>query len=322
MLELDYASWKNTYETMHRWVQIVGKVRLCKDPWLNHSWHSTLYVTPRGLGTSAINDGDRCFSIDFDFIDQKLKIVTSDGRGEELDLLSESVASFYGRVMDVLDRFGIEVGFDPKPNELADATPFPEDDRPRVYDRDQARRFWQVLVPINNVFKEFRSEFLGKASPVHFFWGSFDLAVSRFSGRVAPQHPAGYPNIPEVVVREAYSHEVSSAGFWPGNEMYPHAAFYSYAYPEPHGFAKATDLPKGAFFHPDLKEYILPYEEVRHAREPSRMIKQFLEETYSVAADLGHWDRDVLERSPYLDVCRRMFHKPHGDIERRRDRLI
>jgi hypothetical protein len=300
---LDYTAWKDTYETLHLWTQIAGKIRLSKDPWANHSWYSTLYVTPRGLTTSAINDGEKDFSIDFDFIDHRLNIQTSIGQSINFPLQSESVASFYNRVMNSLKEMEIETHFNPHPNEVAKTTSFLDDIAPRVYNPDQARNCWQVLVRVNNVFKEFRSRFVGKCSPVHFFWGSFDLVVSRFSGRRAPEHPGHVPHLANKVVKEAYSHEVSSCGFWPGNEAYPNAAFYCYAYPEPTGYGETKVLPQAAFYHPTMREFILPYEKVQKSQNPSEMLLQFLQSTYEGAANLGAWDRSLLEVSPYRDLC-------------------
>lgn len=305
--ELNYESWKHTYHTLHRWVQIVGKIRLCKEPWSNHSWSSTLYVTSRGLGTSAIPTSWGNFSIDFDFIQHKLVIQTSTGEEVALHLQNESVANFYERVSNTLKYLGISTNFDPRPNELPDATLFAEDLERRTYVPEDAKRFWDALVNINNVFKSFRSTYVGKASPVHFFWGSFDLAVTRFSGRRAPQHPGGIPHLSNRVVREAYSHEVSSCGFWPGNDDFPNAVFYSYAYPEPPMFAKATLQVPGAHYDPMLREFVLPYDAVRRSGNPSETLTSFLNGTYLAAANLGDWQRDLLEVSPYLQECQKTF---------------
>jgi hypothetical protein len=301
--QLEYDAWHDTYKTLHLWTQIVGKIRLSKEPWANHSWFSTLYVTSRGLGTSAISDGDRNFSIEFDFIGARLILQVSDGRSLDFPLQSEDVASFYRRVMGILKELGIETRFSAIPNELEDATAFFADTGHKVYDPEQARAFWQVLVPINNVLKLFRSRFVGKSSPVHFFWGSFDLAVSRFSGRPAPPHPGGVPHLADRVAREAYSHEVSSCGFWPGNATYPQAAFYSYVYPAPDRFSSAKIKGPGAFFHPTLREFLMPYDEVRESSEPTEAILDFAQSTYEAAADLGNWDRHALEDSPFREEC-------------------
>ena len=237
--ELPYAAWKDTCQTLQLWTQIVGKIRLARTPWLNHSWHVTLYVTARGLTTSPIPDGARTFQIDFDFIDHVLWLRTSDGHFRQVVLKPMTVAEFYGDVLHALAELGIAVRINGRPSEIPDAIPFAEDRVHASYDRDFANRFWRVLSASNEVFAEFRTGFLGKASPVHFFWGSFDLAVTRFSGRSAPRHPGGVPNLPDAVAQEAYSHEVSSAGFWPGGGAIDYPAYYSYAYPAPEGFASA-----------------------------------------------------------------------------------
>ena len=244
---LYYAEWRDTRDTLHRWTQIVGKLRLGGMPWINHSWHVTLYVTSRGLTTGAIPRAGGSFQVDFDFIDHRLLIGTSDGNVRTVALRPRSVADFYRELMGALRDLGIEVVMYPCPCELADATPFAQDEMHASYDPDAANRFWRVLIGADRVLTDFRSRFVGKCSPVHFFWGSFDMAVTRFSGRSAPQHPGGVPHLPDRVVREAYSHELSSAGFWPGDDRYPHAAFYCYAYPEPEGFSKAGVRPEGRF---------------------------------------------------------------------------
>ena len=293
--ELPYAAWKDTCETLHLWTQIVGKIRLVRTPWLNHSWHVTLYVTARGLTTSPIPDGARTFQIDFDFIDHVLWLRTSDGHFRQVMLKAMSVAEFYGDVMHALGELGIAVKINTRPNEIPDAVRFPEDRQHASYDRDYANRFWRVLAASNEVFVQFRTGFLGKASPVHFFWGSFDLAVTRFSGRTAPRHPGGVPNLPDDVAQEAYSHEVSSAGFWPGGGAIDYPAYYSYAYPAPDGFAAAPVQPGEAFFSKDLGEFILPYDAVRTNTNPRGALLAFLQSTYAAAADLGKWDRTALD---------------------------
>jgi hypothetical protein len=282
------------------WTQIVGKVRLCKTDWVNHSWHATLYLTSRGLTTTPMLDKTQIFSLDFDFIDHSLKIMSETGLIHSLPLRAESVASFYKRLMSHLNQMGIEVNFSLYPNEVADCIPFPEDETHCSYDPEAAQRFWRALLLVDQTFKKFRSQFIGKCSPVHFFWGSFDLAVTRFSGRKAPEHPGGVPHLPLDVAREAYSHEVSSAGFWPGSDQMPFPIFYSYAYPQPQGFEKAMVQPQQASFHPALKEFVLPYEAVQQAKSPEGMLLEFLQSTYEAAAQLGHWDRNRLEDSPYL----------------------
>lgn len=293
--ELPYAAWRDSLETLQLWTQIVGKIRLSKSPWLNHSWHVALYVTPRGLTTSPIPDGARTFQIDFDFIDHLLRIETSDGARKQIPLTAQSVAKFYAAVMAALAELHIEVTIDETPNELPAPIRFSQDQQHASYDPDAVQRFSQILVNVDRVLKQFRTGFLGKASPVHFFWGSFDLAVTRFSGRRAPQHPGGVPHLPDEVAREAYSHEVSSAGFWPGGGAIDYPAFYSYAYPAPDGFAGAKVRPDAAFFSQELGEFILPYDAVRTAANPDEALLAFLQSTYEAAADAAKWDRDALE---------------------------
>ncbi len=292
--ELPYADWKETCLTLQLWTQIVGKIRLAHTPWLNHSWHVTLYVTARGLTTSPVPRGEGAFQIDFDFIDHVLVIRKSDGQYRGLPLAPKSVAEFYGAVIGALAELGLDTPINTIPCEIADCVPFDQDNMHAAYDRDYAHRFWRVLLSTHEVFTYFRSGFLGKASPVHFFWGSFDLAVSRFSGRRAPPHPGGVPHLPLSVAREAYSHEVSSAGFWPGGGAYD-AAFYSYAYPAPSGFAEASVRPAQAYFSRDLGEFILPYRSMRCLPDPRHMLIEFLHSTYQAAAELGQWDRRELE---------------------------
>jgi hypothetical protein len=294
---LPLDGWKETYATLHRWSQIVGKVRLARMPWINHSWHVTLYVTARGLTTSPIPCGATLFQIDFDFIDHQLVVRTSDGQVRSLALRPRSVADFHRELLAMLRELGVEAAIGPRPNELEDATPFAEDESHASYDPDAANRFWRVLAQADRVFTAFRARFLGKCSPVHFFWGAFDLAVTRFSGRPAPRHPGGAPHLPDWVVREAYSHEVCSAGFWPGDRRFPSPAFYSYAYPEPGGYREAAVQPSGASYNPGLREFLLPYDEVRTAASPDGALLEFLESTYQAAADLGRWDRSALERT-------------------------
>ena len=291
--ELPTAAWRETYATLHLWTQIVGKIRLAKSPWLNHSWHVALYVTPQGLTTSPVPDGTRTFQIDFDFIDHALRISTSDGAQRQFALAGHSVASFYAATLAALGELGIAVTIDEMPNELPDPVRFSQDTAHASYDPDAVRRLLQILVNCDRVFKQFRTSFLGKASPVHFFWGSFDLAVTRFSGRRAPRHPGGVPNLPDTVACEAYSHEVSSAGFWPGSDAYPHAAFYSYAYPTPEPFARADVEPVGAIWVAELGQWLLPYDVVRTAAEPDVAVLSFLNTTYRAAADLAGWDPDL-----------------------------
>jgi hypothetical protein len=294
---LPYAEWKDTAATLQLWTQIAGKIRLARTPWLNHSWHVTLYVSPRGLTTGPIPDGPRTFSLEFDFLDHALIVETSDGHTRQVMLRPVTVAQFYDETMLALRELGIAVTIKTVPNEVADPVPFPQDTAHKSYDADYAQRFWRVLGAANHVMWEFRSAFLGKVSPVHFFWGSFDLAVTRFSGRTAPRHPGGVPALPDNVAREAYTHEVSSAGFWPGGGLSPYAeaAFYSYAYPAPEGFAQATVKPAAAFWHKELGEFLLPYEDVRRAADPDAALMAFLMSTYEAAAESGGWDRKALE---------------------------
>ncbi|HET7847468.1 MAG TPA: DUF5996 family protein [Pseudolabrys sp.] len=294
--ELPYAAWKDTRDTLHLWTQIVGKIRLALTPWQNHSWHVALYVTPRGLTTSPIPYGAGSFAVDFDFIDHVLWLRSSDGQSRQLALKPMTVAEFYEDVMAALRALGITVRINTTPNEIPDAVPFDKDRTHAAYDREFANRFWRVLLASHEVMSRFRTAFLGKVSPVHFFWGSFDLAVTRFSGRKAPRHPGGVPNLPDKVAQEAYSHEVSSAGFWPGGGgPVDYAAFYSYAYPTPERFAAARVRPAEAAWSNELGEFLLPYDAVRTARDPDAALMDFLQSTYEAAAVLGKWDRAALE---------------------------
>jgi hypothetical protein len=294
--ELPYASWKDTRDTLHLWTQVAGKVRLALTPWLNHSWHVALYVSTRGLTTSPIPWRGGSFQIDFDFIDHVLWVRTSEGHFRQLMLKPMSVAEFYEDVMIALRELGIEARISTMPCEVADCIPFESDTVHAAYDGDYANRFWRVLLATSQVFAHFRTGFLGKTSPVHFFWGSFDLAVTRFSGRTAPRHPGGVPHLPDAVAQEAYSHEVSSAGFWPGGGgPIEYAAFYSYAYPAPEGFAAAKVRPAQAIFSKELGEFLLPYDAMRTARDPDAALMEFLQTTYDAAADLAKWDRKSLD---------------------------
>jgi hypothetical protein len=293
--ELPYAAWKETCATLQLWTQIVGKVRLALTPWLNHSWHVALQVTARGLETPLMPFGSCDLQIEFDFIQHVLWLRTSDGHVRQFLLEPIPVATFYAQLMQGLSEVGVPVRVDAVPNEISDPIPFAEDNTHRAYDRDFANRFWRVLLRSHEVLSLFRTSFLGKVSPVHFFWGSFDLAVTRFSGRRAPLHPGGIPHLPDAVVREAYSHEVSSAGFWPGGGLIEYAAYYSYAYPQPDGFASAAVRPEGARFSSALSEFVLPYDAVRTAPDPKRALMEFLESTYVAAAEGGRWNRDELE---------------------------
>jgi hypothetical protein len=300
---LPFDAWRDTGATLHLWLQIVGKLRLVQTPWVNHSWHVTLYLTSRGLTTSPIPYETRTFEIDFDFASHELWLKSSDGRAARLPLEPQSVAAFYRRLMAELDGLGIHVDIHKTPNEIADPLPLDQDEVHGTYDRDLALRFWRILVQADRVFKLFRARFIGKCSPVHLFWGAPDLAVTRFSGRPAPEHRGGIPNLPDPVAREAYSHEVSSCGFWSGGGPIPYPVFYSYAYPEPSGFAEARIEPAGAFYSKELGEFVLPYDVVRAAAHPDDTLLSFLQTTYEAAANLGSWDRKALERSD--DVRRR-----------------
>jgi uncharacterized protein DUF5996 len=294
---LPLEEWKDTYATLHMWTQIVGKIRLAQTPWVNHSWHVTFYVTSRGMTTSPIPYGMMTFQIDFDFIDHRLVIQTSDGAVRMIALRPTSVADFYGEVMMALRELDLKVSIHTKPNEVVDPIPFEQDHTHASYDANYANCFWHVLAQSDRVLKEFRSRFIGKCSPVHFFWGSFDLAVTRFSGRPAPEHPGGVPNLPDSVTREAYSHEVSSCGFWPGGGAIMEPAFYAYAYPEPQGFKDYFVQPKAAFYSLDIGEFILPYNVVRNADNPDKVLLEFLQSTYEAAANCGNWNRAALERT-------------------------
>ena len=294
--ELPHAAWKDTRDTLHLWTQVVGKVRLTLTPWLNHSWHVALYVTTRGLTTSPIPRDGGSFQIDLDFIDHVLWVRTSEGHFRQIMLRPTSVAEFYEDLMIALRELGIESHITTMPCEVTDCIPFEEDTVHAAYDADYANRFWRILLSASQVFAHFRTGFLGKTSPVHFFWGSFDLAVTRFSGRLAPRHPGGIPHLADAVAQEAYSHEVSSAGFWPGGGgPIDYAAFYSYAYPAPDGFSAAKVRPAAAFFSKELGEFLLPYDSVRTARDPEAALMEFLQSTYAAAADLAKWDRRTLE---------------------------
>ncbi|MBD1917376.1 MULTISPECIES: DUF5996 family protein [Cyanophyceae] len=294
--QLPLDDWQDTYATLHLWTQIVGKIRLVQTPWINHSWHVPLYLTARGLTTSTIPSADQIFQIDFDFFDHQLRIATSEGSVQTVELRPRSVADFYQAVMATLADLGIAVRIHTTPNEITDAIPFEQDEIHGAYDADAAQRFWRVLLQCDCVFREFRSHFSGKVSPVHFFWGSFDLAVTRFSGRPAPEHPGGVPNLPDDVAQEAYCQEVSSAGFWPGMGLgYP--AFYSYAYPVPEGYKDARVQPDAAFFHEGLGEFVLPYDAVREAADPDQALLKFLHSTYEAAANLANWDTTALQQT-------------------------
>jgi hypothetical protein len=297
--QLALDDWKDTYATLHRWLQIIGKTRLALAPMQNHWWQVTLYPTARGLGTSPMPYRGRSLELELDFIDHLLVARTSDGATRTLPLVPRSVAEFYREYMAMLRSLDIEPKLWPVPVEMSDAMPFKEDVTHASYDPETARRCWRILAQSDRVFKEFRGRFVGKCSPSHFWWGGFDLACTRFSGLRAPPHPGGIPNAPDYVMREAYSHECISAGWWPGNVGGPVAepAYYAYAYPEPAGCASASVRPSAAQYHPVLREWILPYAAVREARDPDAALFAFLESTYEAAAELARWDRASLERS-------------------------
>jgi hypothetical protein len=301
--DLPLDAWSETCATLHMWFQIVGKIRLKQSRWVNHSWHAALYVTARGLTTSLIPHDSRNFQIDFDFVDHRLTIQTGDGGSAGFALEPQSVADFYKHLTEEMRKLGLDVSISPKPNEVVDPISFEQDEIHRAYDGEYAKRFWRILMQADRVFKIFRARFIGKCSPVHFFWGSPDLAVTRFSGRSAPEHPGGIPNLPDWVTREAYSHEVSSCGFWYGGRTTPYPVFYSYAYPEPAGFSSAPVSPREAFYSNDLHEFILPYEAVRKSTSPDDMLLGFLQSTYEAAANLADWDRKSLEcvRDPRVE---------------------
>lgn len=292
---LPLEAWQDTSTTLHMWTQIVGKVRLRQCEPVNHSWHVTLYPQARGLTTGLIPHPRHSFQIDFDFIDHALIVQTVDGDTSRLPLEAQPISTFHARLMQALAHLDVPVDIHGKPNEIENPVRFDEDHAPRAYDREYARRYWRVLLQSDRVFKRFRSRFIGKCSPVHYFWGAPDLAVTRFSGRRAPEHPGGIPNLPDAVTREAYSHEVSSCGFWAGGGPLPYAAYYSYAYPEPAGFSDARVEPGAARYHPGLREVILPYDAVRESADPDETLLAFLQSTYEAAADLGGWDRKAVE---------------------------
>ncbi len=294
---LPLESWQDTLAALHRWTQIVGKLRVACTPWTNHSWHATLYLTARGLTTSPMACDLRTLQVDFDFLDHRLLLQTSDGANRWLALRPQSTAQFHADFLRCLGELGIEVAIGGRPNEIAGALPFAQDVAPRPYDGAAAQRFWRILLQSQRVFQHFRARFRGKCSPVHFFWGAADLALTRFSGRAAPPHPGRVPEMPDWIVREAYSHEVSSCGFWPGGGPVPYPAFYSYAYPEPEGFRDWTVQPAQAFYSRELGEFILPYEAVRSAADPDATLLAFLQDSYEAAAVAGRWDRAALECS-------------------------
>lgn len=292
---LDYTAWKDTLATVHRWTQIVGKIRLRKMPWLNHSWHVTLYVSPNGLSTGSMPYQNGIFQVDFDFVQHRLVIATSEGRQEVLQLKPRSVADFHRELFEKIALLNIDVSIYGVPSELENAIPFAEDEQHKSYDPAQMEAFWRALVKVHNVLTRFRTGFTGKCSPVHFFWGAFDLAVTRFSGRDAPPHQGSAPNMPAKVMQEAYSKEVSSCGFWPGSDQYPHAAFYAYSYPAAPAFATQPVQPEGAFYSNEMGEFLLPYDVVQQSADPEETLLAFLQSTYEAAANTNHWDHRALE---------------------------
>ncbi len=292
---LPTEQWMDTLEAVHLWTQVVGKIRLGHSPWLNHSWSVPLYVSTRGLRTSPIPYRNEAVELEFDFIEHRLGVHTTSGRHRSIPLESRSVADFYHAVLGAMDDVGMPVTINPMPSEIPDAIRFDRDDSPRDYEPDHVHTLWRALVQVDRVLNRFRADFKGKASPVHFFWGSFDLATTRFSGRTAPPHPGGIPNFPDDVAREAYSHEVTSVGFWPGNRQAPDPIFYAYAYPSPEGFSDAEIEPAEAFWLADLGEFALPYTAITDAADPDNRLLSFLESTHRAAADLAGWPREALE---------------------------
>ena len=292
--QLDYLGWRETCSALHLYLQIAGKYRLAHTPWLNHSWNATFYVTPWGLASSPIPDGPG-IEILFDFLEHRVVGTCGDGSTRSFDLGPMTVAQFHARFVQLISDLGGTPTFNGRPNEVPFPVPFAKDDRDRPYDRDAVQRFHQALVAVDTVFNRFRTSFLGKSSPVHLFWGSFDLAVTRFSGRRAPLHPGGIPSLPDDVAQEAYDREVSSAGFWPGGGGVDYPAFYAYAYPAPGGYRSASVQPEAAFWHDGLSEFVLPYDAVQAAADPDAALTAFLVSTYEAAAQLGGWDRDLLK---------------------------
>lgn len=292
---LSYDEGRDTWETMQLHAQMVGKVRLALSPWVNHAWHVTLYLTARGFGTGLILAEGGGVEFEFDLHRQVLELCTTHDERVALPLRAGSIARFHAELQQALARVGLPARFDGAPNEMADAVPFAQDTRERAYDPAQALALWKAMLQADRVFKRFRTRWLGKVSPVHLFWGAFDLALTRFSGREAPPHPGGVPHLPDAVVRDAYSHEVSSAGFWPGGNGFDEPAFYAYAYPDPPGFRDAAVQPAEAFYHAKLGEFILPYAAVRRATHPDAVLLTFLQSTYEAAADRAGWDRVALE---------------------------
>ena len=298
---LIFEAYKDTIATVHLWTQIIGKIRLRKTPWINHSWHVTLYVSARGLTTGSIPYDEGVFQIDMDFIEHEVIIFSSNGEKEYLKLYPRSVADFYKELFAKLGSMGIQATIHDSPNEIDPAIPFHQDTIHQSYDAMQMQLIWQALIRAEIVFTRFRSEFLGKASPVHLFWGSFDLAITRFSGRKAPKYQGVVPNIPKEVMEEAYSHEVSSCGFWVGNEKNRSPVFYSYCYPTPPDFGKQPVAPAEAFYSNEMEEFILPYEVVQQSENPTEILLQFLRSTYKAAAETGNWNSSLECDLTYLE---------------------
>ncbi|RLD64726.1 MAG: hypothetical protein DRI84_08315 [Bacteroidetes bacterium] len=292
--ELDFNKMQDTIETLHQWIQIVGKIRLKTMPWQNQSWHTTLYITSNGFSTHGIPFEGRIFQIDFNFRKHQLIIQCSDTSDLIIDLYSRTVADFYKELFEKLETIGINVKIHPKPNELEVAIPFKENSVNKTYEPEAATALWQAMLKANEVFTRFRSEFIGKVSPIHLFWGAFDLAVTRFSGKKAPLHPGGMPNIPLEVMQEAYSQEVSSAGFWPGSKDAPNPVFYSYVYPTPGSFAEQKVLPEEAYFSSEMGEFFLNYSDVQKADNPEKMLYDFLTTTYNAAANSANWNKELV----------------------------
>lgn len=295
--DLNYADIKDTLDTMHQWLQIVGKIRLRTMPWQNHSWHCALYISPTGYTTGSIPYNGSTFQIDFDFKEHKLLIQCSGKEYASMELRPRTVADFYKELMGHLKSMGIDVTIHERPNEMEPAIPFRENTVNSSYDPEASYALWKAFERVNDVFSEFRSDFIGKSSPVHLFWGGFDLALSRFSGRKAPKHPGGMPNMPLDVMQEAYSQEVASVGFWPGSKDFPTPVFYSYIYPTPEAFGTQDVSPKEAFYDTNMGEYFLKYEDVRNSDNPKEVLSGFLNTTYKAAATTGDWDRENLERN-------------------------
>jgi hypothetical protein len=294
---LDFPEMQDTMETLHQWIQIVGKIRLKTMPWQNHSWHTTLYVSPAGYTTHGIPYEGRNFQIDFDFRKHLLMVRCSDTAVLKMDLHSKTVADFYKELFAMLKSIDIHVRIHSRPNELEPSIPFQENEVNKTYDPKAAQKLWLAMLRANEVFTKFRSDFIGKVSPVHLFWGAFDLAVTRFSGKKAPLHPGGMPNMPLDVMQEAYSHEVSSAGFWPGSKESPHPVFYSYVYPTPESFAKQKVLPKEAYYSSEMGEFFLNYSDVQQSDDPEKMLYDFLETTYKAAAKSADWEQELLRKT-------------------------